>query len=172
MLETRTPALRRRVEAPAHDRLGLDPLDAFHREMDRLVDGFFGADLDAGGELATWRPRIDVREAEEEILVTADLPGVEPDDVELSVRDDLLTLEGRREETRADEAAGWHRRERVSGGFARTIRLPFEIDVERVRAESANGVLRIHVAKPETARETGARRIPIARGAGEGTAAR
>lgn len=172
MFETRKPALRRRVEAPGRDRLGLDPLEAFHREMDRLADGFFGADLDAGGELAAWRPRIDVREGEDDILVTADLPGVDPDDAEHSVRNDLLTLEGRREVTRTDEEAGWHRRERVSGGFARTIRLTYEIDAERVGAESANGVLRIHVAKPETARETGARRSPIARGAGDGTAAR
>jgi len=167
MLETRTPTLRRRLDTPARETWTLDPLESFHREMDRLVDGFFGADVDAGRELAAWRPRIDVREGDTEIVVTADLPGVTPDDVELSVRDDLLTLEGRREETRAEEGDGWHRRERVTGGFARTIRLPFEIDAERVRATSAAGVLHIHVPKPETPRETGARRIPIAHGAGD-----
>jgi len=167
MLETRTPTLRRRLDAPARETWGLDPLESFHREMNRLVDGFFGGDVDAGAELAAWQPRIDVREGDTEIVVTADLPGVTPDNVNLSVRDDLLTLEGRREETRADDGDGWHRRERVTGGFARTIRLPFEIDADRVQAKSAEGVLHIHVPKPEARQETGARRIPIAHGAGE-----
>lgn len=166
MLETRTPTLRRRLDAPARDVWALHPLESFHREMDRLVDGFFGGDVDAGRELAGWQPQIDVREDENEFVVTADLPGVKPADVELSVRDDRLTLEGRREETRADEGDGWHRRERVTGGFARTLRLPFAIDADRVQAESAEGVLHIHVPKPETSRESGARRIPIAHGAG------
>jgi HSP20 family protein len=162
MLETRTPTLRRRFDTPARDAWTADPLATFHRELDRLVDGLFGADVDAGGELAAWQPRIDVREGENTIVVTADLPGVKPDEVDLCVRDDLLTLHGRREETRQDQGDSWHRRERVAGAFARTIRLPFEIDPDGVTAESAEGVLRIHVPKPATQRETGARHIPIA----------
>ena len=167
MLETRTPTLRRRLDTPARHAWGADPLETFHRELDRLLDGVFGAEIDAGREPAAWQPRIDVREGDDEIVVTADLPGVKPDDVELPVRDDRLTLEGRREETRTREDDGWHRRERVTGGFARTIRLPFEIDADRVRATSAEGVLHVHVPKPETPRETGARRIPIAHGEAE-----
>ncbi|MFP4126023.1 MAG: Hsp20/alpha crystallin family protein [Alphaproteobacteria bacterium] len=166
MLEIKTPTRARRRDAPARDAWALDPLESFHREMDRLVDGF-GRDVDAGRELAGWQPQIDVREEANAFVVTADLPGVKPEDVELSVRDDCLTLKGRREETRADEGDGWHRRERVTGGFARTIRLPFAIDADRVQAKSGEGVLHIHVPKPETSQQSGARRIPIAQGAGE-----
>jgi len=166
MLETRTPTLRRRLATPAHEGWDADRLETFHRELDRLVGGLLGGDIDTGGELATWQPRLDVREGDDEIVVSADLPGVKPDDVELSVRDDLLTLQGRREETRTDAGDGWHRRERVTGGFSRTIRLPFEIDADRVEAKSAEGVLHVHVPKPGAQRETGARRIPIAQGEG------
>ena len=131
--------------------------------MDRLVGGLLGADFDTASELAAWQPRIDVREGDGEIVVSADLFGVKPDDVEVSVRDDRLTLQGRREETRSG-GDGWHRRERVTGGFCRTIRLPFEIDADRVEAKSAAGVLQVFVPKPTTQREIGARRIPIAHG--------
>ncbi len=161
MLEPRIPTLRRRT--PATERRTADPLEAFHREVDRLFDGFFATDVEADRELAGWQPRIDVREGDGEIVVDADLPGVRPDDVQLSVRDDLLILEGRREERREDEGDGWHRRERVAGGFTRTIRLPFTIDAERVRATSAHGVLHVHVPKPADGGD-GARRIPISEG--------
>jgi HSP20 family protein len=166
MLETRTPTLRRRLATPAREARGVDPLDTFHRELDRLVGQLLDGDIDTAGEPAVWQPRIDVREGDDEIVVSADLPGVKPEDVDLSVRDDRLTLQGRREETRSDEGDGWHRRERVTGGFSRTIRLPFEIDADRVEAKSAEGVLEVHVPKPAAQRETDARRIPIAHGEG------
>jgi HSP20 family protein len=168
MLDNRIPTRRHRSTAPARDAWGVDPLESLHREMDRLFDGFFAAETPAGREMAELQPRLDVREGDEEIVIDADLPGVAPDDVQLSVRDDLLTLEGRREETRDNEGDGWHRRERVAGGFSRTIRLPFEIEADRVRAKSEHGVLHVHVPKPATG-NGGARRIPIAQGEG-GTA--
>lgn len=166
MLEPRILVPRRRTTAPAPERRETDPLAAFHREIDRLFEGFFGGELDAGEELAAWRPRIDVREGDDEIVVVADLPGVSADAVDLSVRDDLLTLEGRREDTREDDPAGWHRRERVTGGFSRTIRMPFEIDADRVDAKSRDGVLYVHVPKPAENERGGARRIPIAKDEG------
>lgn len=165
MLEPRLLAPRRRRTAPTREARGIDPLEAFHREIDRLFEGFFGSEIETGEELAAWQPRVDIREGDDEIVVVADLPGVSADAVELSVRDDLLTLEGRREETRENENEGWHRRERVTGGFARTIRMPFEIDPDRVQAKSREGVLYVHVPKPAEGEQRGARRIPIAKDA-------
>ena len=157
MLEARTPALRNRTAPSLRETWSGDPLAAFKREVDRLFDGFFD---DAGTEIRTFQPRIDVRESDEHVLIAADLPGVSPDNLDLNVQGDVLTLSGRREESAEDERQGWYRRERVFGQFERAIRLPFEIADDAVEAKYAHGVLHVRVAKPEGHRSR-TRRIPI-----------
>jgi HSP20 family protein len=77
------------------------------------------------------------------------LPGVEPGDVEISVKDDLLTLSGERKAPQVPEGARWHRRERGFGKFSRTIRLPFAAREDRIEARMMHGVLRIAIARPD-----------------------
>ncbi|MFP4126808.1 MAG: Hsp20/alpha crystallin family protein [Alphaproteobacteria bacterium] len=157
MLEVRTPALATRPGASLRETWSGDPLAAFKREVDRLFDGFFD---DVTPEIGSFQPRLDVRETDEHVLIAADLPGVAPENLDLNVEGDLLTLSGRREENAEDDRQGWYRRERVFGRFERAIRLPFEIGDDAVEAKYDHGVLNVRVAKPEGHRSR-VRRIPI-----------
>ena len=91
------------------------------------------------------------------IAVVAELPGVAKDELEVHAHRDTLTLRGTRRPAAEDEAA-YHRRERRSGAFTRTIQLPFRVDPERIEARLENGVLRLSLQRPE---EDKPRRIEI-----------
>jgi HSP20 family protein len=104
-------------------------------------------DLDAPARRAF--PAVNVWQGPEAVAVTAELPGMEPGDIEISVKDDLLTLSGERKAPQVPEGARWHRRERGFGKFSRTIRLPFAAREDRIEARMAHGVLRIAIARPE-----------------------
>jgi HSP20 family protein len=94
-------------------------------------------------------PAVNVWHGPEAVAVTAELPGMEPGDIEISVKDDLLTLSGERKAPTVPEGARWHRRERGFGKFSRTIRLPFAAREDRIEARMAHGVLRIAIARPD-----------------------
>lgn len=157
MLETRTLAPYARSFPRLRETWSNDPLASFRREVDRLFDGFF---TDLPEDVGAFQPRIDVREGEEDVLIEADLPGVTPDQLDVNVRDDLVTIAGRRQAQEDDRGAGWYRRERVLGDFERTVRLPFDVDPDAVAAKYEHGVLRVRVRKPEGHRSR-LRRIPI-----------
>jgi len=114
--------------------------------MDRFFNDVWGETdraLRVDGASAEWQPAVDIRETDKELVVKADLPGVDPKDVKIHVRDGYLTLEGeRKEETRREEGAT-HWVERFAGSFSRVIRLPDYADVEKAKAAYANGVLEI-----------------------------
>ncbi len=141
-----------------------DPFFALHREVNRLFDdvwrdfnlptfGGFGSSGRGG-----W-PRLDIAETDKEIRVTAELPGLEEKDVELTLTENCLTLKGeKRSETENGE--GMHLTERFYGAFERTISLGAEVDRDRVTAAFKNGVLTITLPKTATAQER-AKRIPI-----------
>jgi HSP20 family protein len=82
------------------------------------------------------------------VVVTAELPGVTRDDVTLNLRDDVLTLEGKRE----PENGNWQRRERAYGTFSRAVQLPFRIDPDEVQARFDNGVLEVELERLEADR--------------------
>lgn len=94
-------------------------------------------------------PQVNVWQSAEAAAITAELAGVEPDDIEITVKDNLLTLSGERKEPEVEEGATWHRRERGYGRFSRVVRLPFAGDPERIDARFSNGVLKIAVGRPE-----------------------
>ncbi len=137
--------------------LGGDPFREMRRlqdEMDRLT----GALAPAGGLAATAGfPAVNVYAGRDGIAVVAELPGVEPGDLEVHARQDTLTIAGTRRPA-AEDAQAYHRRERRSGAFSRTIRLPFRVDPERVEAQLEDGVLRLSLQRPE---EDKPRRIAI-----------
>ena len=101
---------------------------------------------------------MNVWQNDETVAVTAELPGVELSDIDITVKDNVLTLSGERSAPDAAEGAKWHRRERSYGNFTRAIRLPFKADSEKVEARFANGVLRIVIGRPD---EDKPRRIEI-----------
>jgi HSP20 family protein len=112
-------------------------------QLDRLAGAF---------SRNAWVPPLDVRETESGFVVTVDLPGLDPRDVEVMLEDGVLTVRGEREFRQADEQAQFHRIERSYGSFARSIRLPRVADTERVEASFDKGVLTIEIAKREEAK--------------------
>lgn len=95
-----------------------------------------------------WAPAVDVRESEEDIVVYADLPGVEKDDIQLEVKDHTLVLTGRRKQL-ANAESGWLRRESPYGQFFRAFSLSTDVKANQVTANFKNGVLEIRLPKAE-----------------------
>lgn len=94
-------------------------------------------------------PAVNLWQGDEALAITAELPGVDPSDINVSVSGTVLTLSGERRAPDVPEEAAWHRRERGFGKFSREIRLPFEADDGKVEARFQNGVLRIVVGLPD-----------------------
>ena len=93
-------------------------------------------------------PAINVYAHQDEIVITAELPGVKEDDLDITVHRDTVTLRGQRPD-QPEAAQGYHRRERRSGPFGRTFSLPFQVDPERVEAKLRNGILTLTLHRPE-----------------------
>src|SRR3954447_15139621 len=93
-------------------------------------------------------PAINVYAHQDGIVITAELPGVNEDDLDISVHRDTVTLRGQRQD-QPEGAQGYHRRERRSGPFGRTFSLPFQVDPERVEAKLRNGILTLTLQRPE-----------------------
>lgn len=156
---SRAPVRRRRYEEQEN------PFLALQRDMNRLFDevfgSFFGEDRpllahrrDLSGEFL---PSIDVREKDKEIVVTAELPGVDEKDVDVRIEDDELIIRGEKHEEHEAEEGGWYHSERVYGSFVRTIPLPAEVDAERAEARFRKGVLKITLPKIKATGEEGKR---------------
>lgn len=114
------------------------------RELDRVFRGF-GFNDDQGAVF----PAINLYASETEAVVTAEVPGIDPNNIEVSVRGDTFTISGSREDGDLGEEATWHRRERPRGKFSRTISLPFAVDSEKVRADARHGIVRVILPRAE-----------------------
>lgn len=94
-------------------------------------------------------PAVNVWQGEEAVAVTAEIPGVDPVDIDISVKDTALTITGERKAPQVPEGARWDRNERSFGKFSRTVRLPFAASDDKVEARMTHGVLRIVVGRPD-----------------------
>jgi HSP20 family protein len=136
---------------------GADPFRELRRlqnEMDRVMGSLSAA---SGLAAASAFPTVNVYAGQGGIAVVAELPGVEKDDLEIEAHRDTLTLRGTRRPP-AERKDAYHRRERRSGSFTRSIHLPYRIDPGRIEAHLDNGVLRLSLARPE---EDKPRRITV-----------
>ena len=136
------------------------PVSGFRREMDRLFDDFFRTPSltrfgEVGGISANW-PSIDVKDKDNELLVTAEVPGLTDKDVELFVDNGMLTIRG--EKKAEHEERGYS--ERFFGKFERQIPLPSGVDEQNCRADFRDGLLTIHLPKTKEA-EQARKKIPI-----------
>ncbi|MQM40027.1 hypothetical protein KBTX_04069 [wastewater metagenome] len=111
-------------------------------------------------ETSQWTPAVDIREETDKFVVEADIPGVKPEDIEVTMEDGVLSIRGERSSERDTDEGGVRRRERAYGVFYRRFALPDSADPESVRARGEQGVLRIEIGKRETAVS---RRIPVER---------
>jgi HSP20 family protein len=128
-------------------RRGVNLFDSFRNEMEGLFERFFGEEGGNGQAVKAWAPRVDVEETEKEILVKADLPGVDPKDVEVQVEENVLTIRGEKKEQKEEKKKNFHRLERFVGTFYRAIPLPTGADADKVSATSANGTVTVTVPK-------------------------
>ena len=134
--------------------------EPFSREVDRLFDAFFGQSDRSGRR---WVPPMDLVEAEDHFVLKADLPGLSEDDVHIEVQDGTLTISGERKAEHEEREKGWYRIERSFGSFSRSLTLPDGVDADSITAEFHDGVLELHIPKPE---ERKPRRIEISSGDG------
>lgn len=125
----------------------MDELDRLHRELSRWFDtGFENRGL-FDRALA---PSLDLVETNDEFVLNVDLPGVQKKDIQLSVENNVLSLEGEKNEIK--DKKRFFRKETWTGSFRRTISLPASADSEKVQAELKNGILTVHIAKKEEAK--------------------
>jgi HSP20 family protein len=128
-----------------------DPFTALRDEMNDLRSRLFGDEVEGwfGGALAA---PVDVSETDTAVEVRMDLPGAKPDDIDIQVSGNLLTITGQRKEEKEEKGRTFHRLERTSGSFSRSITLPAAINENEVAAEYRDGVLTITLPKSEAAR--------------------
>jgi HSP20 family protein len=120
-------------------------MDRLQREMNRLFEDYSPQRLRS----APSYPALNAWSNEEGLLVTAEVPGVSPQDIEVSVVGETLTLSGRRTLDDLKEGARYHRQERGYGKFSRTLQLPFPVTVEKIEAKFKNGVLSVSLPRAE-----------------------
>ena len=97
-----------------------------------------------------WVPAVDVKEEDNQFVITADIPGVDPKDIEVTAENNMLTIKGERKTELEEEKEGYKRIERSQGTFYRRFSLPDTADVENIRADSKNGVLQLTIPKHES----------------------
>ena len=121
-------------------------LNQLHRELERVNEGDGG-----NGSIATaeWAPAVDIKELPDKCVLLADIPGVIPEDIEVSMEDGVLTVKGEKETEAKTEQEGYKRVERSFGSFYRRFSLPDTADAEAISAKSNNGVLEIVIPKRE-----------------------
>jgi len=139
----------------------MDPFVSLHREVNRLFDDFFGgagSRLPSAGSGGLGWPQTDVVETDKEYRVTAELPGLEEKDIDLTFQDGVLTLKGEKKVEHDDEGARYS--ERYHGRFQRSVSLGTDVDEEEVNASFKNGVLTVVLPKSAEA-ESKVKRISI-----------
>ncbi|PLX46242.1 MAG: hypothetical protein C0609_01025 [Deltaproteobacteria bacterium] len=140
-------------------RARIEPLRHMHEEVDKFFDSFFDGIAPFGRALrrtpVTWAfeagesfaPAVDLKEREGEYILTAELPGLDKDSVELSIEEKRITLKGERKTEETHEGEHYHRRESFQGLFERTLTLPGEVDAENAQAKMENGILTLTLPK-------------------------
>ena len=120
-------------------------LNRLQRDMDRLSRTGIPSYL----RTAPSFPALNIWSNEEELIITAEVPGINPDDLDISVVGDNLTLKGTRTAEELEEGSRFHRQERGYGNFSRTVQLPFPVEIDKVNAKFTNGVLEISLPRAE-----------------------
>jgi len=132
-------------------------LSSLRDEMNELFNRFWSTASKPCG-LAEWSPALDVSETDEAVLVHAEIPGIDPKDLDISVVGDTLTVRGEKADETEQSGRNYHRVERRYGSFTRSLVLPAAVDADNVTATAKQGVVEIRLPKKEEAK---ARRIEV-----------
>jgi len=129
---------------------------SIREEMNRLFDDFFSGwpwpERRRGLLEGEWAPSVDVAETDQDIVVTAELPGVKQEDVDVTITNDVLTLKGEKKEEKEVKKENYHRIERSYGSFQRSVSLPTGVQGDKAKAKYKDGVLQITIPKTEEAK--------------------
>jgi HSP20 family protein len=132
------------------------PFALLRKEIDELFDNFF-RDFELEPYLGRWRdrftPNVDVVEDDKEVRVSAELPGMDEKDIEVTLNRDSLTIKGEKKEEKEDRGKDYYHMERSYGSFTRTITLPVDVDTDRAEATFKKGVLTVRIPKTREAIE-------------------
>ncbi len=124
-------------------------LSEVQSEMNRLFDSFFGRSSQAAAQERVWTPAVDMYETKDELVVTAELPGIREKDIHLSITGDMLTLKGERHWDQETKQENYYRAERWFGKFERALPLPIPVQSDKVKASYRDGVLMVTLPKAE-----------------------
>lgn len=125
-------------------------VDRFRGEIDRLFDEFFAwRPFRRSMEEGDWSPAIDVSETGKEIIVSAEVPGMDAKDIDISLNGRVLTIKGERKQEHEEKEKDYHRIERRYGSFSRSFELPGDVDPNKVKATYKHGVLKLNLPKTE-----------------------
>ncbi|MDZ7330814.1 MAG: Hsp20/alpha crystallin family protein [candidate division KSB1 bacterium] len=136
----------------------LSEIDSFRREMDRMFDTFFGTSSEVAESTLAWYPSVDIKETKDDFVLTAEVPGINKDDIKISISENTLTIKGEKKEEKKEETENYHRLERRYGTFQRSFTLPTQVEDKKVKASYKDGVLTITLPKKE---EVKPKEIPI-----------
>ncbi len=138
-----------------------DPIFSLRREVDRIFDEFFNGFGNIGHDAGlSLRPAVDIAEDDKELVISAEIPGLDEKDLDVSLAGDLLTIKGEKKAEHEERNGGAYYVERRYGSFSRSVRLPFQVDDQDVEAKYEKGVLTIRIPKPIEMQKA-VRRIPI-----------
>lgn len=132
-------------------------MDRLHREMNRLFEPFSRGGSQASGNF----PAVNIWTGEDDALLTAEIPGIDPAKLEVTVKNDTVTIRGSREHGALKEGESYLRQERGAGRFVRSFALPFHVDGEKVSAQYQKGILQLTLPRRE---EDKPRKISISAG--------
>ncbi|GMQ76763.1 MAG: Hsp20/alpha crystallin family protein [Gammaproteobacteria bacterium] len=128
-------------------------LRRFHDDVNQLFgESRFGSAVEGDQSnivTSAWTPAVDIKEEDERFVLKADIPGVDPKDIDVTMDDGVLTIKGERRHESEEEADGYKRVERSCGTFYRRFSLPDSADAERVTAKGKDGVLEVYIPKHE-----------------------
>ena len=127
--------------------------ERMRRDMDRLWDSFFERGVRRTDEEGEWLPSLDVAETKNDVVVKAEIPGMDPKDIDISLTNGLLTIKGEKKEEREEKEKDYHLVERSYGTFTRWIRLPKEVQRDKINASYKNGVPTVTLPKSEEAKK-------------------
>ena len=141
-----------------------DPFSNLRHTMDRML-AEFGKDFETlpntlPASASSFYPRLDYEDRDDAIVLSAELPGLTDKDITVEVNKDVLTMKGEKKSCREEKGSGFYRGERLFGAFERTLRLPYEIEKDKVTAAMKDGVLTVTLPKCAEAKKE-IKRIPV-----------
>jgi HSP20 family protein len=127
-------------------------MTALKKELDQLFDRVWEGDLPDWPSFGEWSPKLDVTDTKDALVVKAEVPGIDPKEIEVTLQEQILSIKGEKKEEKEEKDERRYRAERSYGAFARAVRLPIAVEAGKVTAAFKNGVLTVTLPKGPAAK--------------------